>query len=62
MPSGLAEQSPIYKHKVSDTLAAASGDSLKLAAIEAQGNFIRVICLAFRRISENLALKIPGEG
>ena len=36
MPSGLAEQSPIYKHKVSDTLAAASGDSLKFPARAAQ--------------------------
>ncbi len=39
MPSGLAEQSPIYKHKVSDTLAAASGDSLKFAAIETKTDF-----------------------
>jgi len=39
MPSGLAEQSPIYKHKVSDTLAAASDDSLKFAAIETKTDF-----------------------
>jgi len=35
----LAEQSPIYKHKVSDTLAAASDDSLKFAAIETKTDF-----------------------
>ena len=35
MPSGLAEQSPIYKHKVSNPLCP-SGDSLKFAAIAAQ--------------------------
>jgi hypothetical protein len=39
MPSGLAEQSPIYKHKVSGTLAAASDDSLKFAAIETKTDF-----------------------
>jgi len=38
MPSGLAEQSPIYKHKVSDTLCP-SGDSLKFAAIETKTDF-----------------------
>jgi len=35
----LAEQSPIYKHKFSDTLAAASDDSLKFAAIETKTDF-----------------------
>src|SRR5712692_6890746 len=39
MPSGLAEQSPIYKHKVSDRLAAASDGSLKFAAIETKSDF-----------------------
>jgi hypothetical protein len=54
MPSGLAEQSPIYKLKVSDTLCS-SGDALKFTALAAKPRRKQIYLIVFPP-HENLEL------